>query len=354
MATQLDIKPWQDVPDRVAQLLPVAAKLRVAHEKAALAADILPIGMATWNPDINGLTLYTRKPLSKQALSVYENSIYDGDLNFAALCNAEPNWDEEILIKRGTAIPGIKHVFEGGQSLLGGPTPLANGIVSGLLLGGLGYGTGALAEQLFPARYLERGKLRRTLGLLGAGTGLGVGALNAYANARALKQPYLKSLITNNKTPVVYPFEREMGEKASNFGFGMDTGTGYGFNPASPPMYQPSISVPQFNTALWRDVNRGMINPHGPYGNYTPPPVAAATTGLMSGISTGVGSPIIRPIDVVRGIASAGVGLATANLAGKTLSALAGLTPEAQNKLQDMGLWAGMLTAVVPPLFGRR
>jgi hypothetical protein len=337
MANQLDIKQWQEVPGRVAQLLPVAAKLRVAHEKAALAADVLPLTLATWNPDINGLALYTRAPLTKQAFAAYENSIYDGDLNFAVITGAAPNWDEEILIKRGTAVPGIKHVFEGGQSLLGGPTPLANGIVSGLLLGGLGYGTGALAEQLFPARYLQRGKLRRTLGLLGAGTGLGVGALNAYATARALKQPYLKSLITSNKTPVVYPFEKESFTNNSGFGF--------------QSMQQASIPVPQFNNAMWRDVQKGMSNP---YGMHTPPPIAAATTGLMSGISTGVGSPIIRPMDVVRGIASAGVGLATAHLAGKTLSALAGLTPEAQNKLQDMGLWAGMLTAVVPPLFGQR
>lgn len=337
MADQLDIKPWQDVPDRVAQLLPVAAKLRVAHEKAALDAQILPLTLATWNPDINGLTLYVQKPLTKQAIETYENSVYDGDINFAVICNAEPDWDEEILIKRGTAIPGLKHVFEGGQALLGGPRPLTNGIVSSLLLGGLGYGTGALAEQLFPARYLERGKLRRTLGLLGAGTGLGIGALNGYANARALKIPYLKGLITNNKTPVVYPFEKESFMDNSGFGF--------------QSMQQPSIPVSQFNNAMWRDVQKGMNNP---YGTHTPLPIAAATTGLMTGISTGVGSPIIRPMDVVRGIASAGVGLATAHLAGKTLSALAGLTPEAQNKLQDMGLWAGMLTAVVPPLFGRR
>jgi hypothetical protein len=55
----------------------------------------------------------------------------------------------------------------------------------------------------------------------------------------------------------------------------------------------------------------------------------------------------------VHGIASAGVGLATATLAGKALSALAGLTPEGQNKLQELGLWGGMMHALVPTLFGR-
>jgi hypothetical protein len=89
------------------------------------------------------------------------------------------------------------------------------------------------------------------------------------------------------------------------------------------------------------------------FDNHTPPQFAAATTGLMSGISANTRSPIIRPIDVVTGIASAGVGLATAHVVGKTLSALAGLTPAGQNKLQDMGLWGGMMHAIVPPMFGR-
>jgi hypothetical protein len=340
MPNALDIKDWQAVPARVAALLPAAVKLRAAHEKAALAAGILPISVATWNPELNALTLYSPTGCTKRAYETYENLIHDDALGFAAVAGGEPNWDEEILIKRGSAIPGVKHIFDGGNALLGGPTPLSNGIVSGLLLGGLGYGGGTLAENLFPERYLERGKLRRTLGLLGAGTGLGLGAMNAYANARALKIPFLQGLITNNKTPVDYLDEKRA----------FMTEALYGHNPVG-ALQQPMIPVPQFNNATWRDVQKGMRNP---YGTHTPPDVAAATTGLMTGISTSVGSPIIRPLDVVRGIASAGVGLATANLAGKTLSALAGLTPEAQNKLQDMGLWAGMLTSVVPPLFGRR
>jgi hypothetical protein len=34
------------------------------------------------------------------------------------------------------------------------------------------------------------------------------------------------------------------------------------------------------------------------------------------------------------------------------LSALAGLTPAGQEKLQDMGLWGGMMHAIVPSMFG--
>lgn len=342
MTAAKDIYPWESVPARVEALLPEAARARVAHEKAALAADILPFVSATWMPEANVVTLWSAKPVPEKQAEIYREHLTGYGNTRRILSGEFP--PEDILIK-SAAIPGVKQFFELGNKALGGPTPLSNGIVSSLLLGGLGYGTGALAEQLFPERYMRRGRLRKTLGLLGAGTGLGVGALNAYANARALKQPYLKSLVTKNDTPVVYPFEKE------------SYVINYGFNPTNPMvpdavgMNQPTISVPQFNTALWRDVHKGMINPYGPFGQHTPPPLAAAATGLMSGISTGLQSPVIRPIDVVRGFASAGVGLATANIAGRTLSALAGLTPEAQRKLQDLGLWGGMMHAVMPPLF---
>jgi hypothetical protein len=43
MPQAIDINDWRAVPGRVAEPLPVAAKIRVAHEKAALAANILPI-----------------------------------------------------------------------------------------------------------------------------------------------------------------------------------------------------------------------------------------------------------------------------------------------------------------------
>jgi ABC-type Mn2+/Zn2+ transport system permease subunit len=90
------------------------------------------------------------------------------------------------------------------------------------------------------------------------------------------------------------------------------------------------------------------------FQTHTPPAYAAATTGLMTGLSAGTSSPIISPATVIRGIASAGVGLATANIAGRALSAMAGLTPEGQHKLQDMGLWGGMMHAIVPAMMGFR
>jgi len=334
MTTAKDIFEWQRVPERVAALLPEAAKIRVAHEKAALASHILPLAVATWMPEANVVTLWSHKPLAEKQAAAYREHLGDYGCTRRILTAELPA--DEILIKCGSAvlIPGLDKVWQYGNKALGGPTPLSNGIVSALLLGGLGYGGGALAENLFPERYLERGKLRRSLGTVGALSGLGLGAMNAYANSRAMNTGFLKGLVTDNRAIPPY-----LEEKKSYY------------TPAGPGFYYQGINVPQFNQAAWNDVNKGFYNP---MGMHSPPQFAAVTTGMMSGISAGMNSPIIRPSDVVKGFVSAGVGLATANIAGKTLAALAGLTPEAQNKLQDMGLWAGMMHAVVPPLFGRR
>jgi hypothetical protein len=362
---------WRRVPQRVVELLPHALSAKLAHDRAAVLAGISQTTAATWMPELNAITVYAPAPLSKTALDIYERETADGDRNVAVVSmDVTPNWDEEIVIKRGSFIPGLSTVWNGGNSLLGGPTPLSNGIVASVLGAGAGYGAGALAENLFPERYVERGKLRRTLAAMGALGGVGIAGVNSYANARALRTSMLRGLLTNNKTPVVYPSEQEK-QSFDQFGDGgflnqqMNQQMGMNalqrfnqqqfeqqsFNQQSPPpMYQPTVPVAQFNNAMWNDVRKGMTNG---FDNHTPPQYAAATTGLMSGISANNNSPIIRPIDVVTGIASAGVGLATAHVVGKTLSALAGLTPAGQNKLQDMGLWGGMMHAIVPSMFGR-
>ena len=360
---------WRRVPQRVVELLPYAVTAKLAHDRAAALAEISQITAATWTPELNAITVYTPAPLSKTALDIYEREISDGDLNVAVVpMDVTPNWNEEIVIKRGSFIPGLSTAWNGGNTLLGGPTPLSNGIVASVLGAGAGYGAGALAENLFPERYIERGKLRRTLAAMGALGGVGIAGVNSYANARALRTSMLKGLLTNNKTPVVYPSQQEkqsfeqfdggflnqqmnqqMGRNAAQQ-FEQQQFMSSGFNQSPQSMYQPSVPVAQFNNAMWNDVRKGMTNG---FDNHTPPQYAAATTGLMSGISANNNSPIIRPIDVVTGIASAGVGLATAHIVGKTLSALAGLTPAGQNKLQDMGLWGGMMHAIVPSMFGR-
>lgn len=337
----IPVTEWQAVPAGVERLLAQAMALRNLHEKAAADAGLLATTLATWNPDTDELRLYAGDTVPEKYSAAYAAQLPD-DRPVAFVQNAnQPDWTNEVLLKCGSSIPLVTPLWNAGNKLLMGPSPLSRGIVSGLMAGGLGYGAGALAEHLFPEKYVERGKLRRTLATIGALGGLGVAGIGGYSNARALRTGFFKGLFTNNKTPVVYPYEQQkldaQAEKQSFF--------------PQQPLYSPTISVPQFNNAAWTDVQRGMSNG---FQNHTPPQYAAAATGFMSGLATTQRSPIISPATVISGLASAGVGLATANVAGRALSALAGLTPAGQQKLQDLGMWGGMMHAIVPAMFPNR
>lgn len=329
---------WKTVPDIVAELVPQACRLRYAYEKIAAHTGDLAGTLATWDTANNVLVLYRAGVATTKVASVV-----DGRCCVLRNANSEPpDWQKEILIKTAV-IPFVSQTFNFGNKVLGGPTPLSNGIVSGLMLGGLGYGTGALVENLFPERYLERGKLRKNLALAGVLGGAGLGLSNAYATSQKMRQGFLKSLFTRNDTAVpLLPGSEKVGFMYNN----------------DAALFAPTVAVPQFNAAVWNNVqqdfptNSGFNVPQAsPFMSFTPPAYAAAATGLMSGISAAQRSPIIRPVDVIRGIASAGVGLATANVAGRALSAMAGLTPAGQQKLQDMGLWGGMMHAIIPAIF---
>lgn len=447
----IDVALWQAVPDRVAALLPRAVEIGHAYIKIAEQTGDLAGSVATWLVDEDVLVCY--RPNAKRSVKL--GHLDNGQCFHIRDLAETPDFEKEIIIKKA-AIPGISHAWDFGNKALGGPTPLSNAIVSSLMLGGLGYGAGAVAENLFPERYVERGKLRRNLGLLGAGAGLGFGAMNAHANAKRTGKGFFSGLVTRNDSdvsqhtpesrlaargvqlgvsqkpnnsvsktttttqgntrrelrvggiPVVVngepvsltPDQRKQVDRLRHIAMVMgnpDPLSGVrGFeappvrprgrenieprppSQALPPagvksgaaeyikesfqqfpmpmqqpgLFQPIVNVPQFNQAAWGDVQRGMYANN--FQNYTPPQFAAATTGLMTGLSTAQRSPIIRPVDVIRGIASAGVGLATANLAGRALSALAGLTPAGQEKLQTMGLWGGMMHAIVPAMFSNR
>lgn len=345
----VDVSIWQAVPARVAELLPRAIELATAYTKIAALTGDLAGSTATWLVDEDVLVCY--RPNYKRHVKL--GHLDNGRCFRLRDINEKPNIEREIIIKKA-AIPGLSHAWDFGNKALGGPTPLSNAIVSGLMLGGLGYGAGALAENLFPERYVRRGTLRRNLGLLGLGAGAGLGAMNAYATGRRTGKGFWSGLVTRNDSDVSkYTPEYRLAqrEKANAAEYIKESFQQFP-SMQQPNLFAPVINVPQFNQAAWGDVQRGLSSNN--FQQFTPPQYAAATTGLMTGISTAKNSPIIRPVDVIRGIASAGVGLATANVAGRALSALAGLTPAGQEKLQDIGLWGGMMHAIVPTMFGNR
>jgi hypothetical protein len=379
----ISFEAWQQVPQRVAELTTAAAALRYAHTKAAAADAAFSCSTVTWQPETNNLVVYCPAAISAAAADTYAAALAPTTVTIKNAAAVAIDPEHEILLKRA-AIPLLGSAVDVTQKALGGPNPLTNTIVASLLAGGLGYGAGTLVENLFPERYIERGQLRKNLGLMGVLGGVGLGAANAWSNARGsmstdafysapLRNFFRGYLMRNNRTPPganswaephkindlpqqllnrqsilpdAAPAADDRVAKIAAFG---PPGFQPHFNNSS--LMTPMIPVQQFNQSVWQDAQRGMR--HG-FQQHTPPAYAAATTGMLSGLSAGTQSPIIRPVDVINGIASAGVGLATANIAGRALSALAGLTPAGQEKLQDLGLFGGMMHAIAPAILGLR
>lgn len=354
---------WEAVPKLVEHRVRAGSELRVVYEKIARETGDLSGSLATWHVTDDVLCIY--RPGA--ACSLPKLAADSGRVRWLRLAEHEPDLEHEVFLK-SAAIPGVSHAY----NLLNRiptmkPTPLSNALASGVLLGGLGYGTGALVENIFPEHLVARGKLRKNLALAGGLGGLALGGLRGAATARKLRQGFLESMVTPNDTPA----RRYPGAvKASNFYGGYPGGatiTPYGANHLHGPMaaadrmrqsrafgtapvanlYTPSVSIPSFNRITWGDA-QNHVRTGSP--THTTPATAALTTGFMSGVGAARRSSIVSPADVIKGLASAGVGLGTAHVAGRALSALGGLTPAGQKKLQTLGMWGGMLNSVVSPL----
>jgi hypothetical protein len=228
---------------------------------------------------------------------------------------------------------------------LGGPTPLSAMIASGALGAGAGYGAGWLAEHVLPEKYLQRGRLRKNLammgGLFGAAPGFWAGTDNLRHGA-SLMDPFgstgpgwdkdardLRHL--NNMLDVfVCPDDltyHEMNKLAEAI-----EGAG------GSSVYVKAIEKDRFNRALWNDP-------------FTPDYLKGMASGIVEGASEIANSPVVSPMDVGRLAVGMGSGLASGLLVGKVLAGLAGISPEAQEGLQRAGIWSGAIRATVPMLY---
>jgi hypothetical protein len=217
---------------------------------------------------------------------------------------------------------------------LGGPTPLASLLAGGLLGAGLGYGGGWLAEKVIGDDVLRPGRLRRTAailgGLAGALPGAAVGALGQSVSGRGLKSWVEPNLLFEKKEaklaappeldgvePAWHPFLKQALNEAGG-------------------LFMPDIPVDEFNRTIWQDPR-------------TPLPVRAGASGLLQGAAAYQGgADLISPADIGRLAVGMGSGWLSGRLVGRTLGLLAGLRPETQDRLQQAGMWAGLLTNVVP------
>jgi hypothetical protein len=206
---------------------------------------------------------------------------------------------------------------------------------------------------LLPEEQFEPGRMRKNMAMLGAGLGALPGAATGLAQARIPEaggsdQPGFAKYL--NPTPWLsgYSWKGAMFDKMAA-----------DFAAQSGGVFLPTIPVDAFNRAIWNDV-RAIPNRFGtksPWGDNsqplsTPPPVAAAASGLLSGAAALTGRDRVSPFQVATAAGlAAGKGLLGGMAVGKVFGALAGLRPEAQAQLQRAGTWAGLITGAVNGLF---
>lgn len=233
------------------------------------------------------------------------------------------------FVKRADGgVPGLAHAadvlgWRAGDvnAMWGGPRPLSNLIIGSGLGAGGGYLAGRLAEHFLPSKYFDPQAVRRRGMILGAALGA---AVPAYQSLDAVRATGDTGALVETYPPTPDRLKAAQDKEAQD-------------------MFAPVIPVDQFNLMVMNDPR-------------TPWRYRAATAGLIEAADAIRGTPdrFVSPFDIARIAAGAGVGLMSGVVAGKALGLLAGLTPQTQQKIQDLGLWAGVIQSVVPKVLGLR
>lgn len=406
------LSEWQAVPGRVAGLFKAASRVSRTVRRIA--------GLLPAQPGYGYVYYHPEKRLLHAVLGdsdgdneqKWHNALkaVKGIQSVTVIAETHPkDPDDWVLIKKSAAPLGfIAKPFDWAGKLTGGASPLSSALAGAMLTGGLGYGTGWLLEHLFPERFVERGRLRKTLGVLGAAGGAAIPAWQWRQNAltaREAGQPLgiMGSLTTpTNDLPVNQAGLDRMTDQAYVMG---PHGATYDVNqaryvgseklqamrgwlgalPDAPERFARAaagllkvaqgmsagaglraVPMDAFNRAIWNDVRMGMTAARNPYGTkspwgdntqrmHTPPQLGAVTAGLAAGVQQMYGNQsVLSPRHFIRGLATAGIDLATAKIVGGVLGTLGGLTPAAQQKLQDVGIWGGLIRGTVGSMLGIR
>lgn len=396
-----EILIWQQVPELVKVRYKEAADIKRTISRIAKHLPSQPdYGTVFWHPESKAVWVVLGDSDTQQTHQRWSNAMRAINGVQSVRTEAEygpyrdPSW---IRVKESAALSWLNLPYRAAGSITGGPSPLSNALVSSLLGAGTGYAAGTIAENLLPQKLVERGTLRRNLAMLGGAGGAALHVpefvANVGINQKATGQQHLLRSMLGEQYQQMSPNELDWrnhylgGQKQSMWKemrdicaqlptpsrrfllsselftkFGMQTGiAGTGSVPLQP------VPVDSFNQAIWNDVHNGLqssqANPYGtrsPYsdnsdGFHTPPVHAAAATGLVSGIQQMYGNAsLLSPQHFISGLANAGVDVATARIAGGVLGALGGLTPDAQQTLQTMGLWSGLIRGVTGSVLGLR
>ncbi len=364
--TAADTDAWRQVPKQVATLMKSAADVKKQVQQAM---ETLPVtdpgyGYVYWHPQRNNLWVVLGDGDEQDSHDAWWKALSKIPGINKVITEAEvgphgDHKDEWIRIKKARIFTKNSTInpFTLAGKPFGGPNAVTNSVVGALVGGGLGYGGGRLAEMLIPERHFERGRLSKNLALAGAvlgGTpGLIQGATHMGMNQdagdpsayRSWFQPtnaqkvapnsaaWRKHVLGKTAGAAPTPIQVEIIKRSSKCAMVGMSGLG---NPGMRP-----INVDAFNNVIWHDP-------------YSPPAVNAAAAGIVSGIQQHYGgASVLTPRHFIKGLAAAGVDAATATVAGGVLGVLGGLKPDAQQTLQQMGLWSGLMRGSIGSIFGQ-
>ena len=235
-------------------------------------------------------------------------------------------------------------------------SPLRAMLTTGLLGGAAGYGVGMLGEHLMPDTW-ERGRLRKTLGIVGALGGSAIGGVPGISNMMSGRsfndnsqwqiprpqndapfpgvrkfQPVkpLKNMSDDLNTLDMQP-DPNFKAAADRYNTGADSA--------------PTIDVNEFNQVVWADPR---------VSSRLPINMRAAATGLVETAAYGSdpNNKSIGPMDIARITAGMGTGYLSGALVGRGLGLLMGMPPETQDLLKTTGMWAGAVRSFVNTAFG--
>lgn len=257
------------------------------------------------------------------------------------------------------------------QYIPGAPSPLAATLAGGLAGGALGYGGAWLASQATP-RSWDRSRMRRNWAMIGALAGAAPGAVWAVNNA-AGGRPMNDSSVFNTPPDKTEHYSPVLGDGKPNPEFDpaaeyvrmprfkgacesapvqlpehIKQAVSYGMNGFGSFDPDPAMDVNHFSDTVWYDPRVAPL---------IPPPIRAAATGLMEGAARlaggSAGTQFVFPTDVGRMALGMGSGYMSGLLVGKALGALMGMPEPVQDRLKQTGMWAGLVTNLVPMAFGR-
>ena len=284
---------------------------------------------ATQDPSILGIWLDTGGDsliVLREHGDHYDQKIAGSDvLSLSGSSLPNPAWCALVLTQKSASLPETIQGLAGWNDRFYPPSPLAAMLASGMLGAGLGYGGAGLLSGFLPGKW-DKKKFRRSGLLLGGMLGAAPGALETFKSL-LIGQPvtdgsHLLHKNNNAKTG------------AWNDDYLLHT-----------PRYStgPIIDSDAMLHTIWRSP---MVS-----GQLTPKE-RSLMTGVLSGAQHIANSPYVTPVDMARLTAGMGCGYASGLVAGKVLGTLTGMPPDTQKTLANTGMYAGIVKAILPMVFG--